>query len=549
MTIKLKNMKSILYSVFTILLLSASADAQMGNISDIIKNKIDTGVETKSISADGVILYSQGVLSNFYGEIGYNAAWTEQKNIDDLLFNLNDSYNEGLMPTDYHLKKISRLSDEVKNNNDLQKLADLDLLMTDAALLYASHLILGKVDQSKIRIGWNVPSNKLPIDSESLLENALVNKTLSNSFDEIKPDYFMYTHLRNGLATYRNISENEGWPEVPKGQVLKLGVVDSRVLTLRDYLLITGDLQPEIQSENDSIYDIVVEEAVKSFQYRHNLNQDGIVGKGTLALINIPVEKRIEEIRINLERARWVIHHLPKDFLVVNIAGFNVRRIIEDSTVFYSRVIVGRHYHESPIFDGKMTYIELNPTWTLPYSIATKETLPKLKKNPDYLAKKNMIIMDRSGKELDPSTIDFDSLSRRNFPYTLRQKAGPHNALGEVKFMFPNKYAVYLHDTPARSLFAREDRAFSHGCIRLDDKWGLFLNLMGEKWNMERIEEVVKSEKTTVVKLNNPIQILLLYWTAGADKQDQLFFNKDVYDRDSEVLKQLDKPYKFLKAS
>ena len=258
--------------------------------------------------------------------------------------------------------------------------------------------------------------------------------------------------------------------------------------------------------------------------------------------MNIPVEERINTVRVNLERARWVMHHLPNDFMVVNIAGFNVRRVTNDSVVFWSRVIVGRHYHETPIFKGTLSYIELNPTWTLPYSIATKETLPKLKKDPTYLAKKNMIIMDRSGKVLDPSTIDFNSLSRANFPYTLRQKAGPHNALGQVKFMFPNKHAVYLHDTPARSLFAQEDRAFSHGCIRLDKKWELFLNLVGtDGWDMKRINEVLNSGNTTRVSLKHPIEMLLLYWTAGGDKQNRLYFNKDIYDRDASVLKELNK--------
>ena len=299
--------------------------------------------------------------------------------------------------------------------------------------------------------------------------------------------------------------------------------------------------------ETNNNFDDEVEDGVKQFQFRHNLNQDGVVGKETLALMNVPVEKRIEMIRISLERARWVMHNLEDDYLVVNIAGFNIRRVTNEEVVFYSRVIVGRNHHESPIFKGKMTYFVLNPTWTLPYSIATKETLPKLQKDPSYLAKKNMEIMDRSGKVLDPSTIDFSQYSRHNFPFTIRQKAGPHNALGEVKFMFPNPYAVYLHDTPARSLFGREDRAFSHGCIRLDKKWELLMNLTNEPdvWNMEKINSIIQSRKTTQVNLKHPITILILYWTAGADKEDRLYFDKDVYNRDAVVLKALDTPVHF----
>jgi len=317
---------------------------------------------------------------------------------------------------------------------------------------------------------------------------------------------------------------------------------NERVNILRDYLTITGDLIDD-KADIDSLFDDKLENAVKSFQFRHNLTQDGAVGKNTLAQMNVSVSDRVDMLRVNMERARWVMHKLEPDFLVVNIAGYNVRRISNDETVYYSPVIVGRTYHESPVFKARMSYIEINPTWTLPYSIATKETLPKLKKNPDYLAEKNMIIMDSKGNKLDPQKIDFNQYSRGNFPFIIRQEAGPHNALGEVKFMFPNKYAVYLHDTPGRSLFSREDRAFSHGCIRLQKKWELLINLMDDPdvWNMDKINSILATEKTTRVNLTKPIDILILYWTTGADKEDRLFFNRDIYNRDKAVLEALNK--------
>ncbi|NOX46097.1 MAG: L,D-transpeptidase family protein [Chlorobi bacterium] len=516
------------------------------SLNQIIENKIEAGIQNHSISADGVVLYAQDLIADYYELNDYAPVWRNKKNFKELMANLEDAYNEGLMPGDYHLDRIKRLIDETKGNNaDPNKLADRDLLMTDGLFIYGKDLILGKVDQSKIRPGWDVPTNELPGNGDSLLYAALENKDLTGLLNSLKPDNFMYVHLRNGLKHYREIAKNGGWPKIPEGQVLKPGMKDKRVLAIRDYLEITGDLPVSVKSENDSINDDEVVKAVKEFQFRHNLNQDGVIGKGTLGAMNVTVEERIDDIRVNMERARWVMHHLPDDFLVVNIAGYNVRRVINDSIVYYSRAIVGKQYHESPIFKGKMRYIVLNPTWTLPHSIATKETLPKLQKNPNYLTEKNMIIMDRSGKEIDPSTIDFNKLSQNNFPYIVRQTAGPHNALGQVKFIFPNKYSVYLHDTPSRSLFANEKRAFSHGCIRLDKKWELLIDLMGEPdvWNMDKINEVLASGKTTRVNLKNPIDIVLLYWTAGADKQDKLYFNKDVYGRDAAVLKELDKPF------
>jgi len=545
--IKITRMKKTILFISVIILFLNNGYTQPTTVQQVIKGKIEAGIDTKSIAADGIILYSQDILPAYYESVAYSKVWDSQQNIDELLINIKEAYNEGLIPDDYHLERIEILIEETKSNQDLDKAADLDMLMTDAVMLYATHLIIGKVDQSKIVEGWEVPPNVLPENDGVLLNNALKSNSLTAALDSIKPNNFMYVHLRNGLKNYREIAENGGWPKLMPGPVLKLGVSDARVLQLRVYLIITGDMPENTSSVTDSIFDDDVEAAVKRFQYRHNLNQDGIVGKGTLSLINIPVEQRIDEIRVNLERARWVIHHLPDDFMVVNIAGYNVRRITDDSVVYYSRVIVGRHYHETPIFKGKMIYAEINPTWTLPYSIATKETLPKLQKNPNYLAEKNMIIMDRNGEVLDPSTIDFNSLSSNNFPYTVRQKAGPHNALGQVKFIFPNSHSVYLHDTPSRSLFSHEERAFSHGCIRLDKKWELLINLMDdpEVWNMTKINEILDTGKTTRVNLKKPLEILLLYWTAGADKNDELFFNKDVYNRDASVLKELDKPYVF----
>lgn len=536
-------LKSILISVC--LTLSLFVSSQNSEIDGIIKSKIDKGLSTKSIAADGIILFSQNILPSHYEKTNYGQSWKDMNNVEELLGILRDSHNEGLTPSDYHLERINNLISELSVEESDSKSADLDLILTDAAIMYAVHLIVGKVDQNKIRAGWDIPKAVVPEVYQGYLEEALVNKQLNSMINKLKPDHYMYKHLRNGLRNYRNIADIGGWPTIPKGQVLKLDVKDSRNFVLSEYLSITGDLDTSNESSSDSVFDLNLENAVKRFQFRHNLNQDGVVGKGTLAIMNIPVEQRIDEIRISLERARWVLHYFPDDFLVVNIAGFNIRRIIGDSTVFYSRVIVGKHFHETPIFDGTLTYIELNPTWTLPYSIATKETLPKLQSDPNYLRDKNMIIMNKDGKELDPATIDFNKLSKNNFPYTLRQKAGPNNALGEVKFMFPNSYSVYLHDTPARSLFSREDRAFSHGCIRLDKKWELFLNLMGSEWDMAKIDNIIASGETTTVKLKKPIRIMLLYWTAGADKNDVLYFDKDIYDRDPEVLEELNKPMKF----
>ncbi len=527
------------------LLLSVIGFAQQQELLQSVQKEVKFRLENDSATTDEYVLYTTGRMRNFYKDHNYKLMWFNKSNRKELIRILEDAYNEGLNPADYHLDHIKNLEQQVEGGNQqTELLASLELLMSDATVLYASHLIWGKVDQSKIRKGWDINQNPEPEGIDALFEQYKYNENLPAFFESLKPGHFMYIELRKGLKRYREIAQNGGWPTIPEGQTLKKGMTDPRVAIVRNYFKVTGDLPGSTTAENPGLFDEELEKAVKAFQFRHNLTQDGAIGKGTLGQMNVPVEKRIDMIRINMERARWVMHQLPSDFLVVNIAGFNVRRLQDGKIIYYSNVIVGKRFHESPIFKGKMTYIEINPTWTLPYSIATKETLPKLKNNPNYLAEKHMVIMDRSGKILDPSTIDFSQYSTRRFPFTIRQEPGPNNALGQVKFMFPNKYSVYLHDTPARSLFSREARAFSHGCIRLEKKWELLMSLMNqpEVWNMDKINEILKSGKTTRINLPNPIDILILYWTAGADTEDRLFFNKDVYNRDEVVLKALNAP-------
>jgi len=401
-------------------------------------------------------------------------AWTNNKNRNDLLLSIQSAFDEGLDPNDYHLEKISELLEKTKyknlNNKDL---VDLDFLMTDALILYASHLISGKVEQAKLRSKWDVALNPRPENIDSLLTVTLHNKKIKEALESLKPRHYLYKLMKFNLKVYRELAKNGGWPKIEEGETLKKDMINERILAIRKYLLITQDLKSNAGA-NDSLYDEKLEEAVKKFQTRHNLTSDGVIGKGTLEQMNVSVADRVDMFKVNLERMRWVFHEQEDDFLLVNIAGFYVKRFRNKEVVFSSRVIVGKFHKETPIFKGEMQYIVLNPTWTLPYSIATHETLPKLKKDPGYLSAKHMEIMDRSGKILNYNNIDFSKYSTGNFPFIVRQKAGPWNALGQVKFIFPNKYSVYLHDTPSRSLFNRQDRAFSHGCIRMfpeDIEW------------------------------------------------------------------------------
>ena len=530
-------------SVIFLILLSVQLMTSQSTVQNIIQYKIEkAGVE--GILVDSIYLYSNSIVPDFYRSTNYMPAWTDPKNREELISCLEESKLDGLNPDDYYLPQIKELLSVIDGQEypDPEIVAKADLLMTDGILLFARHLITGKVDQSKIRPGWDIPSNTVPENAVERMINVLEKKNVKKAADQLRPDIDMYKYLREKLERYYKIEENGGLPAISAGETLKPGMRDDRVKSVRDYLTIAGDLPSDIEVDDSLLYDKELEVAVRHFQYRHNLIQDGAVGKGTLAEMNVPVKKRIEQLRINLERTRWVGYEIPDDFLVANIAGFNLRRIEKDSIVFYSKVIVGKHYHETPVFRGKVKYIVVNPTWTLTHNIATKETLPRLKKDPSYLKKHNMVIMNSKGEILDPYSIDFSKYSQNYFPFIIRQNAGPNNSLGQVKFIFPNRYNVYIHDTPARSLFSREVRAFSHGCLRLDNKWELMLNLLDSPdWDMERINGILKTGETTNIPLKDPVDIFILYWTAGADEKD-VFFNKDIYFRDGAVLKELNKP-------
>lgn len=532
------------YPLLLLVFLYATAYSQEPNVEVVLEIRIQ-GDPSKDVMVNGQALFSQIELPQFYTNRNYEPAWTDKKNIKDLLESIESAHDEGLDPEDYHYQEIQNLLAKKKSaslTNPEQ--ADLDLLLTDALILYASHLLGGKLEQSKLRAKWDVEKNARPENVDSLLTVTLYNKQVKPALQTMKPAHYMYMLLKVHLKRLRSEADEGGWPQVSGGETLKKNMDDPRIMEIRDFLMATGDLK-ETDNNQESVFDQELEDAVKKFQTRHGLTDDGAIGKGTIEQMQVPVERRIEQIKLNLERLRWIFHQPDEDFLMVNIAGFHVRRFTNREEVFNSRVIVGKYNHESPVFKGQMQYMVMNPTWTLPYSIATNETLPKLKKDPGYLAAKHMEVMDRNNKLLDPSTIDWSQYSRGNFPFIIRQKAGPWNALGEVKFIFPNKYSVYLHDTPSRGLFERQDRAFSHGCIRTEDKWGLLMSLMDdpEVWNMDKINEIVESGETTRIDLPEPINIYLVYLTAVADKENNLYFFKDVYKRDDIVAKELDKPF------
>jgi murein L,D-transpeptidase YcbB/YkuD len=319
-------------------------------------------------------------------------------------------------------------------------------------------------------------------------------------------------------------------------------MTDKRIPLLRKRLSITGEFEGAVTDSD--FYDDELKAAVMGFQYTHRLEADGAVGKNSYAALNIPVKARIDQIRVNLERARWVFHKLPPDFIAVDIAGFRAYHFEGINRTWSSKVQVGKPFRKTPVFKSKIKYIVFNPTWTVPPTILAKDILPKIKKNPGYLSKMKISVIDRKGRKVDPKSVNWSKYSK-SVPYTLRQEPGPHNALGRIKFIFPNKYFIYLHDTPSRSLYGRKDRAFSSGCIRVEKNIELAEILLNDpaKWNRESIQKVLDTNEITRVNLPQPKPVMLIYATIRFDDDGNYTFKKDIYGRDRQVLDGLNEEF------
>lgn len=329
-----------------------------------------------------------------------------------------------------------------------------------------------------------------------------------------------------------------GWPRVPDGPTIRPGAADPRLAILAQRLAVSGDLSDDIRPVSTSEYDEVLENAVRRFQERHALEVDGLVGHATLRALNVSTERRIDQIRLNIERMRRLLDGPMGNLLVVNTAAFKAYVVRDGTIVWTAKVIVGETQDETPEFRSEMKYMVFNPSWSIPHSIASEEMLPKIKRDPGFFRTGGYELYDREGKPVDPAAVEWSTVSTGDFPYTLVQRPGPQNQMGELKFMFPNEYAVCMHDTPARALFEKAARAFSHGCIRVQEPRALAEVILDpDGWTRQRIDLQIESGETTSVTLSEPLPVYVLYWTAEVDDSGRLRFHPDLYDRDGEAFR------------
>jgi murein L,D-transpeptidase YcbB/YkuD len=530
---------------------AAAAAPALGPLEEAVRVRVDELRYAGDLDVRGARIVLADVVARYFEGQGFRGHWSEAARLDELIGLLAGLRDDGLEPADYHVEALQTFREELRGGRRLapQQQADLELLATDALLLGLSHLYRGKVDPEKLSSQWNYAARPLPEgDPLARLAETVAAGRVRDAFARARPGHRWYTQGRAALAAYRAIEAAGGWPTLPDGPVLKPGSEDARVPVLRQRLQVSGDLGPAeaAAAAPGNLYDGVLEAAVKRFQERHGLTADGVIGPGTRAALNVPVGARIDQIRVNLERGRWVLHEIQGEFVLVDVAGFVVTYFRNDEPVWNSRVVVGRDSRETPIFKSKITYVVFNPTWTIPPGILVKDKLPVLKRDPGYLKRSRIRVLDSRGREVDPYSVNWSRYSARNLPpYQFVQDPGPDNALGLVKIMFPNPYLVYLHDSPAKSLFERDARTFSSGCIRVEKPFELAELVLGDpvRWNQASIGKVIDSGKTQTVNLARPVPVLILYWTAQPRPDGQVLFRNDVYARDAATLRALDAPF------
>jgi L,D-transpeptidase YcbB len=490
--------------------------------------------------AEGARLWK--LTHEFYAARDYAPAWIEdakpQPQIDQLIAALNAAADEGLDPQLYNVALIDTSRTEASRGwftakgFDPREAGVFDAWFTYLYLKYASDLADGLSDLAHADRTWRIKAEAF--DPRGRLERALAEDRVAQSLLELTPDNRHYRALRQALAEHRAMASRGGWPPVPASVRLKpgqrsrhAGVVARRLATSGDY---TGPVPPDGEA---SVYDRPLIDAVKRFQRRHGLADDGVVGPGVVAEMNVPLDTRIRQIELNLERWRWLPRELGDRYVLVNIPEYHLEVWEGDRVPMSMRVVVGKEDTPTPIFNDEMTYLVFSPYWNVPPSIAEGETLPAVLTDPGFLERTNMEVLDPDGNVIDPETMDLSDPAL----YRFRQRPGTSNSLGLVKFMFPNQYDVYLHDTPADSLFARASRSFSHGCVRVEDPLALAEYVLGDQpdWDRTRIKAAMNAHEERTVRLRRKLPVYLGYWTARVAGDGVVQFRKDVYGIDKRL--------------
>lgn len=504
-----------------------------------VEQLLPEGASSVAKLPSGETIYRKRLIQKMYQDNDRHPLWNpiSIQSLSDALSVLSE---DGLNPGEYQFDAIRPyLLDPNLKPQTTEEAAKIDILLTEAYLRALYHLDYGKVDPERLDADHNFTAERNDEERSPLFLSWVQKGRVDLAFDWVRPKSDRYKSLKAALLSYQKIEAAGGWPTIANGKTIKSGDSDSRIPSIRTRLALTGDLA---SAAGPDVYDEELEQAVKRFQARHDMKVDAVIGPSTIIAMNEPVARRIDQIRINLERERWYFPHDLDEYLLVDAAGFKVYWIKDNKIIWQELVQVGKRFTSTPIFRDQIEHIDFNPTWSVPPGINKRTILPSLKLDASYLDKKGYQLLDESGRSIDPRDVDWDEISE--MPYTVRQPPGWDNALGKVKFMFPNKHSVFLHDTNHRDYFVKQKRTTSSGCIRLRNPLVFAERLLGrqEGWDRTRIDKTVASNKTTRVNLEKPLPILIQYSTVVAEG-DEVTFRDDMYRRDAKLLAALDQPF------
>lgn len=555
-------------------------------VSTVAQQKIQSTTYVPTIQIQAQNIKADKKLPNLYQQNNYSLFWIKQQGPTagayEMVEIIRSSDDEALNPKDYNINEIESALKRIEANKTAGSfnpvdLAELELLLSNAFLKYGHDVHYGRVRAEQINL--ELLSGEKPVSMSKLLVQATSSGEIQNTLNTLMPKYPMYEKLKLSLKEYKAIASNGGWQSYPYGQKFKKGAKGQRVIALRERLKASGELDSSIP--NSEVFDETLEIAVKKYQQRNGLYVDGVVGKSTIAALNVPVQQRISQIELSMERWRLLPQYLGNRYILVNIANYNLYGVENNNDVISMRIVVGKPEWNTPMFSEEMTHIVMNPYWNIPPSIFKDDIAPRIRRDSGYLSKRGIDVVGlnrpkkivveedentevievvenvetssetESTENAEPELSEAEIQNRKaqeeyiakvlSGNYRLRQNPGPGNPLGQIKFLFPNKHAVYLHDTPNRGFFKRAQRNFSHGCIRVEHPIDLaeFVLATNGEWDQGRIKSNINSRKTKTVHLNQTLPVYILYFTSWVDSEGNVNFHKDIYGLDQTLLNAL----------
>jgi murein L,D-transpeptidase YcbB/YkuD len=506
--------------------------------------QIKTLFDNKEFVQETLNTHDWQLLNKYYKERGYEPVWCGAKDqgysIKLLLGYLQAAHEEGLNPRDYAIKPDV----DSCSHLDESAMAQFDIALTNAFFKYSKDISSGRLDPKQVDEEWHIKREEF--DPILTLDTAFKENKLQETLATLPPQHKQYRLLREKLARLREVQRNRSWPFIPPGRTLKPGTVHPHISLVRRRL--ASELNGSLHARNEQLYDNDLKIAVESFQKRHGLEMDGLIGPGTKQALNMSSEWRIKQIETSMERWRWMPKTLGDSYILVNVPGFEMSFIKNDRPILNMRTITGRKDRTSPSFQSKITQIIFNPTWTVPTSIAIKDLLPQQLEDPNFFYKSDIEVFmkdqngsrDASNAKYNPQEIDWSQFDEKHFPYLLVQKPGDHNSLGRIKFQTPNEFGIYLHDTPYRHFFSKRVRAFSSGCIRLEKPEQLAAMLLGSSFNptpesANKVVSLIEAKETIQHDLTETVPVYVIYMTTWIDKNGKMQFRDDIYDRDSKI--------------